>query len=98
MNHVILEPIHKEIFDILNISAYPWIYDNDRLWEDSGHTWARNMTLKGQRQRLIEIAHNDIDYLLSGQSLKDLEESYLSTKAKLEDQLKKLKELQGKEK
>lgn len=81
--HIVLEPIHEELLAALSETDH----DHERLWSDSAHSWARNMSLQEQRTRLIEEAHNDIDYFLSGQALKEQRKEYLSKRQRLREQL-----------
>jgi len=67
------------------------------LWHDSAHTWAKGLTLQAQRNRLIEYAHNDIDYLMSAQGLKEQREDYLKKREKLKAQYEFFKEIENNE-
>ena len=64
----------------------PSDYLQEPLWHDSAHTCASGMTLQGQRNRLIEYARSDIDYLMSGEILKDQRKDYLEKRKKLREQ------------
>jgi len=90
-DHVVLEPVHQEVLDMMNID---WrYYSEPNLWHDSIHSWADGLTIQGQRNRLIEYAKSDIDYILSGDSLKEQREDYLKKRKKIREQFEFFKEL-----
>jgi hypothetical protein len=84
MKHIVVEPVHQEILDMLNRTGAA--YDKELLWKDSGHSWADGLTFQGQRNRLIEYAHDDIDYIMNGQALKEQREDYLERRKRLREQ------------
>ena len=88
-DHVVLEPVHEEILKALSDNDT----DHERLWSDSAHSWARHMTLTKQRDTLITRAHDDIDYLMSGESLKEQRKEYLEKRKKLREQFEFFKEI-----
>ena len=90
-DHVLLEPIHQEILDAIN--AVSSTYFEEPLWHDSVHSWASGLTLQGQRNRLIEYAHGDIDYLMTGQGLKEQRTEYLEKRKKLREQYEFFKKI-----
>ena len=91
-DHIVLEPVHQEVVDMMNISWVPYSSE-PYLWHDSAHSWAGGLTLQGQRNRLIEYAQNDIDYILSGDSLKEQREDYLKKRKKVREQFEFFKAL-----
>jgi len=94
-DHVVLEPVHQEVLDAIN--AVSGNVFQEPLWHDSAHTWAKGLTLQAQRNRLIEYAHNDIDYLMSAQGLKEQREDYLKKREKLKAQYEFFKEIENNE-
>ena len=90
-DHIVLEPVHQEVLDMMNID---WRYYSETgLWHDSAHSWADGLTLQGQRNRLIEYAKSDIDYILSGDSLKEQRQDYLKKRQKIKEQFEFFKAL-----
>lgn len=87
--YIVLEPVHKEVMNALSESDV----DHERLWADSAHSWARNMSIEEQREFLILRARDDIDYLLSMDSIKECRESYTKKMLKLKEKRKILLEL-----
>ena len=83
--HVVLEPVHQDVLDMMNISWQSYSSEPP-LWHDSAHSWARGLTLQEQRNRLIEYAQHDIDYIMSGESLKEQREDYLEKRKKVREQ------------
>ena len=88
LDHIVLEPVHEEVLKALSDKDT----DYERLYSDSAHSWARHMTLDKQRDTLIAQAHDDIDYILSGKSLKEQRAEYLKTRAKLKANLEIFKQ------
>ena len=78
-NHVLLEPVHQEVLNNLReVTA-----DNEILWSDSAHTWARNMSFGEQRDFLLNRTKKDIDWLLSQKPLRELNKEYREKRKRL---------------
>lgn len=84
-DHIALEPIHQEVLDMMNINRY--CYTDPLLWHDSAHMWSNGLTLEQQRNRVIQYAKDDIDYVLSGKSLQEQKREYLEKRKKWKKQL-----------
>jgi len=78
-NHIILEPVHKEVLDNLREITI----DHEILWADSAHTWARNMSLDEQRNHLLERTKRDLDWLLSQKPLREFNKKYQENRERL---------------
>ena len=60
-SHAVCEPIHEEVGKLLP-------EDENGLWNDSAHGWARGMSIDEQRARLAREAQEYIDDVISGES------------------------------
>jgi len=55
--------------------------------------WADGLTLQAQRNRLIETAKEDIDYLMTGEALREQRIAYLEKRKKLRKQYEFFKKI-----
>lgn len=90
-DHVICEPTHVEFMVLLDDSDL----DKEELWADSAHSWANGLSFDEQRDRLIEGAKEQIDYLLDGEKMNDFVDTVNERLLRMTEQHKKLKELAG---
>ena len=77
--HIVLEPVHEEVLSNLRADSQ----SREILWSDSAHTWARNMSLKEQREHLVKRTIEDIDWLLSQKPLRELNKEYRTKRERL---------------